>query len=240
MSREIRNNLFGIPSIDNRTVTSTSYEDLTTYTEVDNESNFTVTATKLTVVDMHTEHVTAYLYKDYTVGYFTKDFEIQFEFVVTDATHGQDDSDMYGIIAFQNTLGIRADVAPGPVVYWTPSVDGSKIEIHCGDASYAVSHVVFNSSPTTVFYCTLTRVAGVPAVTDAQVWIDVYSDSARTVRMNNVSGNPSIQYGRDDIPTITGNVAYKYVQLGTSERAADDPTTYGSYYVQNVEIVSNS
>lgn len=57
--------------------------------------------------------------------------------------------------------------------------------------------------------------------------------------MNKSDGNPSIQYGRDDIPIIYGNVAYRYLQLGTSERDADDATSYGSYYVQNVEIVSH-
>ena len=217
---------------------ATAYEDFTSYTEVDPESNFTVTSNKLDIVDMHTEHVAAYLYKDFTAKYFTKDFEIQFEFVITDATHGQDNSDMYGIISLNNTPSIRFVEAPGPTVYWAPSMDGSKIDLHCGDATYAVSYLEFNSTSETVFYCTLKRISAAnPA--DCSVLLDVFSDADRTARMNMSNDSPSIQYGRDDIPQANGVIEYRYLQVGTSERDNTDDTSYGSYYVQNIEIISN-
>ncbi len=215
-----------------------SYEDLTTYTEVDPETDFAVTSTTLTVTDMHTEHVAAYIYKDYTADYFTKDLEIQFEFVVTDPNNGQDTSDMFGILSLNSILGTRNSGTSGPTVRWTPKMVSNQIQLFCGDNNYATSYATFIAGAGVVFYCTLTRVS-VAAPGDCSILLDVYSDSARTIRMNMANGNPSIQYGRNDIPTVDGLTKYRYLQLGTSEKDSADTTAYGSYYIQNVEIVSH-
>ena len=244
MSTPIRNSMFNLPegmsncNLIHAGAGSVSIEDLSTYTEVDAESNLVVTTSKVVVTDMHTEHVDTYLYKDFTASYFGTNFEVDFEFVVTDPNHGDDTSDFFGIISFVNTIGTYLDCDAGPNVFWTPDVDADKIRLNCGDKTVAESYLTFDVTPTTVFYCTIKRVK--PSSGDCSVLIDVYSNSERTVRMNKSDGNPSIQYGRNDIPAIYGAYKYRYLQLAAAERDSFDTTPYGSYYVQNVKIISNS
>lgn len=215
-----------------------NYEDFTTYTPVDAETNYTIATNKLTITDMHTEHTEAYLYKDFGAEYFSEDFEIRFEFCVTDCEHGQDTSDMFGIIGVCNTLGVRDDWDAGPWVNWRPGVDLGTINLHCGDDSWSSSYMIFNAAPGTIFYCTLKRISAV-APLDCEVELTVYSDAERTIPMNTASGVPSVAYGEDDVPSVTGLITYKYLEVGLAERLTFDNTAYGSYYVQNVQIVSH-
>lgn len=55
-----------------------AYEDFTTYTEVDEGGNVTVTTNKVSWVDLDTDE-TSFLYKDMTVDFFDGDFTHKFE-----------------------------------------------------------------------------------------------------------------------------------------------------------------
>lgn len=216
-----------------------TYEDLTTYTKVDSEGNLSVIPDKVTITDLYTEHTTSYLYKDFGAGYFTEDFEIQFEFCVTDDTHGEDTSDMFGIIGVCNTLGIRATWDAGPWVNWRPGTHGiGNINLHAGDDSYATSFIEFPDDPAKIFYCTFKRISS-PAPADCGVELSVYSDSLRTILMDKYGGGASIPYGRNDIPSATGLTTFRYLEIAISEQAASANIAYGSYYIQNIEIISN-
>lgn len=216
-----------------------AYEDFSTYTLVDSEGNLTVETNKVTISDLHTEHTTAYLYKDFGAGYFSKDFEIQFEFCITDDAHGTDTADMFGIIGVCNTLGIRDTWDAGPWVNWRPGNHGvGKTNLAAGDNSYAISFIEFINTPIITFYCTFKRISS-PAPADCEVELSVYQNAARTVLMNKYDGNPSIPYGRNDIPSAMGLTTFRYLEIAISERASSDVSPYGSYYVQNVEIVSH-
>lgn len=217
-------------------------ENLGTYTAVDPESNFATTTSRLTITDMYTRHVGAYLYKDFGAGYFSDDFEIDFELVVTDPDNGLVlgvPSGKFGVIGVCDTLGCRDDWDAGPWIYWGSGTYGlGTIDLHAGDDSYATSFLPFSATPSTVFYCTLKRVSAV-APLDCSVWLDVYSNAARTTLMAQYDSTPGLEYGRNDIPSATGLLTYRYLEIGLSERLTYDETPYGSYYVQNVEIVSH-
>jgi len=217
-----------------------TYEDLTTYTSVDPEGNYAITSNQLTITDFHTEHTESYANKDLTADYLSEDGEIQFEFVITDPNHGDDSADAFGLLAYSNTPGTTNSGTLGPIVYWTPDVTltSNKIRLYSGHHSYATTYLTFNTTPTTVFYCTMTRVSA-PAPGDCSVLIDVWSDAARTVRMPKSVGGDSGQFGRNDIPSARGLVDYRYLQVGTAERDSWDNAPYGSYYVRNIKIISH-
>ncbi len=217
---------------------SVVYEDLTTYTSVDPEANYTITATRITVANMYPRHTNSYLYKDFGAGYFTKDLQINFEFCVTDDTH-TDATSMLGLIAICNTLGNRDANDAGPFTHWELGTHGvGNINIPAGDDSYALSYFEFPDNGTKIFYCTLQRISAL-APADCEVRMSVFSDAARTTLMNRFGGAASIPYGRPDIPSATGLLTFRYLEIALSDRTATSAVPFGSYYVQNVQIVSH-
>ena len=60
-----------------------AYEDFTTYTESDPESDITVTSTKVDVDAIYRKVQSGYVRKDFGEDYFSADFEIDIEVQVT-------------------------------------------------------------------------------------------------------------------------------------------------------------
>jgi len=165
---------------------SDEYEDLSTYTEVDEHSQITITTTKFTATNYQYDHAESYVYKDFGAGYFGTNVEIQFELNVT--SFNKFDSGLWGpaVICLTNTLGDIYDIAGGPVVRINPdSTDyTANVEIGAGHDDYAAvthSHV---PAPATTYYCTFVTTYAVD--NKSNVRLSIYTDSGRTTLLKTV------------------------------------------------------
>jgi hypothetical protein len=86
-----------------------SSQDFTTYTEVDSGTSLTVTSTKITGVPI-SRAATDYVYKDFTVGYFSGDFTHRF---IANISNSQDGWSKYGHWALSNAVEDMKDLEDG-------------------------------------------------------------------------------------------------------------------------------
>lgn len=188
---------------------ATTYEDFTTYTEVDSNNKLTVTTTKAegANVDWNEE---VYLYKDYGANYFNA-IDIDFEIYLASTSN----NDCFGGIAVTNTVDDVSGFAStdivfyamkGPVGLWLQRGTGEALDAYAGAAD-------------TLYYCTLLRAASSDAVN-----AEIYSDASRETLLKTltVSG-----FGTD--------TKYRYV-FGFVNRY-DGTSGYGFYgYIQNMDL----
>lgn len=203
-----------------------SYEDLTTYTPVDPESNYTIYPYSLVVTDFHVRHTVSYLYYDFGAAYFNAN-GVQINFDITVSSVSDLVAPNYRILALVNTLGERQSYDAGPVSHFAYKSAG-KIELGCGDDLYAIAFWTCDIG--TTYYCTLTRTwAG--GVADGSVVLDIYSDAGRSILVASVP--------RLDIPAATAALTYRYLQVATSERSVSDATPIATFTISNIDIVSH-
>lgn len=221
--------------------TPTGYEDLTTYTPVDPDSNFTITSSTVVVDSIHPEYTTTYLYYDFGVDSLKRNFEIRFALEVTAiwTAHA-----IQGIIGVSNTLGL--------------SVGGPNIEINYdytgagADTNYFIGvgggdHVAHSNQNQfvegTTYYCKSERIY-VGGAADNIFQMTVYTDSDYSIRAKKIYGgsigDDIATWGEVDFTLAEAVDEFRYLMLATSGRAADDSTEVGSFVISNVQIISNS
>lgn len=176
-----------------------SYEDLTTFTLVDPESNAVVNSSSITITDLDCHWTDFYMYKDYGVDYFGASFEIQYELTVSKFPSVV--ARFAGVLKTDNAYG-AGDTTVGPQTYI--GYEGATYEIHSGDDSYAMVHYALCVKDTK-YYCTMKRTTGDPG----SVSVDVYSDAARSVLVQNID--------RPDIPVAYFDT-HRYFMVGWANR----------------------
>jgi hypothetical protein len=208
----------------------TGYEDLSTYTVVDEHGNFTISTTQLTVVNFPYDHSTSYVYYDFGVGYFGVNMEIQFEITVSALT---DAYDPFSILALTNALGTGHDVAEGPNVELNDQEEGNAyIELWSGHGDYASGTHLHNIHVlNTKYYCTFISTYG--ASNTSNVKLGVYTDAARTI----LAGGAD-PYGTGSIPEAHGSQTFRYLVLAMSSNAASDANQV-SMVIDHVKIISH-
>lgn len=215
-------------------------EDLTTYTEVDPESNFTVTPTKLTVADIHPEHTETYLYYDFGVEYFKRNFEIRFALKVSSIwlEHA-----LHTVIGVSNSLGLAVEGPNVELNYdYTDAGSGANYLLGVGGGDH-VAHTNQNQFLVgTTYYCKLERIY-VGGAEDNIVQMTVYTDSDYTIRAKNIYGgnigDDIAPWGEPDFELALATEEFRYLMISTSSRASYDDTALGSFEVSNIKIVSN-
>ena len=209
---------------------ASEYEDLSAYTEVDEESDFTIASTQITADTYKFNHATSYLYKDFGEAYFGTDVEIQFELTVSAMV---DSYGPCGIISLTNDLGTSADVAEGPEVRVNSQENSTHVELWTGHGDYSASVHMHNTHAICVkYYCTLTTTYG--ADDTSAVKLGVYTDEARTT----LAGGDA-PYGLEDVPEAHGSQTYRYLLVAQSARAATDETESVSMVIDKIKIVSH-
>jgi len=126
------------------------YEDLSTFTEVDANSDITLSATTATFDTMRRD-ADSYVYKDYTASHFGS-YEHDFEFKVSAADAGSD-TILWGVT---NDPGAFVDMSNGQIVYHSRTTDGSAYRILLYDKGNS-NYDLYICSVNTPYYLTVAR-----------------------------------------------------------------------------------
>ena len=222
-------------------VATGSYEDLTTYTEVDPETDLAVTTNKLTVTNIHPEHTETYLYYDFGAGYFKKDFEIRFVLKVTAIWT---DHALQGVIGVSNTLGMDVEGPNIEINYdYLDAGSGANYRIAVGGGDH-VAHTNQNQFLVgTTYYCKIERTY-VGGAEDNRFYLTVYSDSGYSIPAKYIyggsTGDPIAAWGEPDFTLAEATEEFRYLMLATSSKDSSSETEVGSFEISNVEIISNA
>ena len=193
-----------------------SYEDLTTFTEVDEDSDITLTTDKCDVSTMRRDAV-SYVYKDYGVSHFG-DFDIDFE---VEVTAGDNEGNAI-CLALSNTIGTLQDM----------NVANDCLECsvynNSGNLRFALicrstdnSDFYYDGGDTSnLMYCTVTR-------SGTTLTLTLYSDASRTVVV-------------DTLSLTSESGAKRYLYVCSSRDIGSVPADTITFYTQNVEIVTAS
>lgn len=217
--------------------TESGYEDLSTYTVVDSETNFTIDGTKLTVTDIYPDHTTAYLYYDFGVDYFGTDIEIQFDLKVTAFAVAYD---YMGVLGLANTLGLTGGVAYGPIVNLNYQAEGEATYYELGSAhdDYAAATHAHNTTAVgTQYYCIFKTVYA--ASDKSYVSLGIYTDAGRTTLVKDKTNKEISPYGTGNIPEAHGSQTFRYLMIAPSERPATDTDGKFSFVIDHVKIISH-
>ena len=192
-------------------------EDFTTYVELDEDGDITITAPKVDVNTMRRDALSR-VYKDFGAGTFGN-FEIDFEFQITN----MDSKCLASIFSLANGIGSTTDL------YDSGSGIGLSITIYGNDGNLRIrilghngntDDYFINGASTDLIYATITR-------STTTVTLYLYSDAERT----NVL----------DTLIITGDaIEYKYLY---SLKSWNDSSVSDSHvvsgYTQNFDIISS-
>ena len=174
---------------------------LLTFTEVDANSKLTVTANKATAADADTDE-DVQLYKDFGAAYFDA-IDENFELYIASTSV---DNGGAGV-AVSNTVGAVSAFANTDIsVIAERRVADCLIRLLRGNAVAADSYV---GSTNTIYYCTLTRVAGADTVT-----VTIYSDSDRGTLVDTLSVA--------GFSTTTYRYLYGFVNLNSAGGGGED------------------
>ena len=216
-------------------------ENLTTYTPVDPEANFTITANKLTVTSIHPEHTTTYLYYDFGADYFKKNFEMRFALKVTTIWV---DHALQGIIGVADTLNLTPEGPNIEINYdYTGAGSGANYLIGVGGGDHVAHSYLGLFLVGTTYYCKFERVY-VGGAKDNIVQLTVYTDDAYTIKAKRIYGShigdDIDAWGEGDFTLAEATDEFRYLMLSTSGGASYDPTEFGSFEISNVQIISNT
>lgn len=200
-----------VAKINGTTVNLVTFEDLTTFTEVDSDGDITITADSCAYDTMRRDAV-SYVYKDYGAGYFG-DFSIDFEFAISAQSLANN-----MIFGLSNTIGTLTDhdtANDGLTILGYHS--GSSIGVYLVD--YPTAN---NDSYTTAgsaigpIYATFVR-----SGTTATFYI--YSDSNRSVLV-------------DTLTVTCSNTTYRYLYVLASLNSGIDPAQWITGYASHVAL----
>jgi len=188
-----------------------SIEDLTTYTEEDDNTKLTVSATKALAADVDQDE-DVWLYRDMGAGFFDG-LDIDFEIYV--AATSLDDG--RGGMAITNTVGDMTEFASTDITVYASEGAGPAYYIKLMRGN-SVATDSYTCSAGTIYYCTLERVAG-----QDDVYLKIYSDAARTTLV--------------DTLTVAGfsTTTYRYVFGFVNNNSAAGNKDFDGY-VQNLNL----
>ena len=160
-------------------------ENFTTYTKVDASGKLTVTATKVTGVDVGRDE-NVYLYKDRGASHFNVLYE-EFEIYANSASTVDSAK---GGIAITNTIGSMASFATTDIWAGTYTVAGPTYRLYLARGNLVASDYYVPTADT-LYYCRITRAAGNDTIT-----MTIYSNAARTTLLDTltVSGFGTTQW----------------------------------------------
>ena len=202
------------------------FEDFTTYTEVDEDGDITITALKVDWVTMRRDAET-YVYKDFNPNYFG-DFEFQYELNISDVEAGDSSSASIMGISLTNVTGVMDDLQGGSILsvsfqqnkavddeygFYIRQFDGGVSQFLVGNG------LDFHDVSEGEIYSTFSRVG-----TNVTLWM--YSDSARTTLLYKYSWNFAV------LDT------YRYFQISNWGRDIDAANHFTGY-VENVTLVGD-
>lgn len=150
----------------------TSLQDLTTYTEYDPNSRLTVAGTKCTLSGGYRNQAWN-LYKDFGADYFNG-IHIDFEMQLTSCTIWA----VMSVVGISNSTGDSASWAATDYLVFMQRTGTTDYRITLLNGNWSVSDYMAAAEDVT-YYCTLRRAPGSDAV-----YLDVYSDSARTTLLD--------------------------------------------------------
>lgn len=188
----------------------TSLQDLTTYTEYDPNSRLTVAGTKCTLSGGYRNQAWN-LYKDFGDNYFDG-IHIDFEMQLTScATWG-----LMSVVGISNSTGDSASWAATDYLVFMLRTGTSdyRITLLSGDGT---STDYMAAAEDVTYYCTLRRAPGSDAV-----YLDVYSDSARTTLLDTL------------VITGIGTTKHRYIHAMVSRYS--DSTASASGWVDNINL----
>jgi len=194
-----------------------AYEDYTTYTEVDPNTDITVATNTLTIDTMRRD-VSAYVYKDKGAGHFSGDFE----HVVDVKATASDDHGSVTIWALADSVNDVTDaLAVGDLIhilFYQPSEAlGLSIWLREWYSGSNYDDKTYLISMNTWYYLTIDRISSV-------LRCRVYLDSARTSLLD------ALQI------TVHSTPAYRYVYGVMSETSNFAPTATMSCEVKNLGL----
>lgn len=213
----------------------------TDFIEVDEETNFSASGTQLTITDIHPEHCTSYVYKDFGVDYFRKNVEIWFELTIVSIAQ---EHALQGILYLTNGLGIRNDLTgdvrggPGCRINYD-SGDNTRFLLQVGGLDHiAHSHVANGPVVGTKYYVKWERVYN-GGVSDNESRVTLYTDPDFTVLAKKKDESDLLMYGEIDIDLALADKTFQYLILAMSDRASYDASAIDSFVIENVEIIKN-
>jgi len=190
------------------------FEDLTTYTEVDQNSDITITSPKADFVSLD-RIANSYVYKDHGIDYFG-DFDIDFEFYIQEGA----DQGLVVLFAVSNTSGTLNDMisaTDGLTVFAYNNTNNLAITIQDWSNSNYDTYIFGGGTTSGVIYSTISR--SVTTLT-----MSMFSDANRTVPI--------------DILTLTSEAGTKrYLTVLASCESAVSGGDAITGYTQNFEII---
>ena len=192
------------------------YENLTTYTEVDSDGDFTITPLSLTFDSVRQDAV-SYVYYDFGLNYFGN-FKIEFEVEVSASTPTVPDGVHIGL---SNTIGTVNDwvVANNGIMVDTYFSGGNAITRVMDLDTFSFDPYGWASGSFVKHYFRLYRVG-------TTLTCEIYSNSARTTLV-------------DTLSITTDTDAYRYMYAMASSDAGDAPATITGIN-EKFEVLFNS
>jgi len=195
-----------------------AYEDFTTYTEVDEDNDITVSQNQITVDTMRRD-AASYVHKDFGSGAFG-DFEIQFEATCSAVSGNGASVVVLGLTnsgfthedALQNNEGILV------YFYYSSYLSPTDQVVALMRGSDQTQDLYYFSSIPSTFYFTLTR-------SGSTVDLKIYSDAARTNLL--------------DTLTVSDGTVYRYLSpLMSRDHNVGGVDSTMTLNVKNFEIIS--
>jgi len=188
-------------------------EDLTTYTEVDQNGDITMTSSKADYVSLDRNAI-SYVYKDFGVGNFSN-FDIDFEFYIDQgAPQG-----VAVLCALSNTIGTLQDMITandGLQVFAYNNTNNLAISIRDWSGAGADDYIVGGGTTGGVYYSTFSR-------SGTTLTLTMYSDANRTAVIGTM-------------PITCETTAKRYLHVLASRDAADFGGDAITGYTQNFRI----
>ena len=155
-------------------------ENLTTYVEVDPNSRFSVTQTRVTISGLLGSDSDHYVYKDFGVDYFSGDFTIDLTIRIssTAAVSGgilwclANVIDSWMDLRNANESALAIELARGS------DPPTNQLNIREADSGTVYTGATYNISVNTTYYLTVKRDEGIG--TYGTIYLYIYSDAART------------------------------------------------------------
>lgn len=191
-------------------ISVTSLQDLTTYTEYDPSSRLTVAGTKCTLT-AGSRNQAWNLYKDFGADYFNG-IHIDFEMQLTSCTIWA----VMSVVGISNSTGDSASWAATDYLVFMQRTGTTDYRITLLNGNWSVSDYMAAAEDVT-YYCTLRRTPGSDAV-----YLDVYSDSARTTLLDTL------------VITGIGTTKHRYIHAMVSRYSAS--TVAASGWVDNINL----
>jgi len=192
-----------------------TYEDFTTYTEVDEDSDITVTQFEIDCVTMRRDAV-SYVRKDFGASYFG-DFEVEFG-VYLGLCNGSGLVTCFALSNGANTFQQRLDSNDGlDVTYQDVQFPQNRIIVTEYEAG--VNQDYYNTDFSLWRYITASRI-------NNQFYVKIYSDSGRNTLL-------------DTLQVTCGTTAYRYCYVLTSRDSSALGADTASAKITNLRIVSH-